>query len=138
MNILAFVRARLDEDQAVARAADPGPWEVITRPSEDGFRIRRVDDPSAEDVVGPGYEDGGVWQDDNATHIARHDPARVLRDVAAKQRILAVHRPYVVEPDQACLGCAGDNVWERCPVLRALAAVYDDHPDYREEWRPVG
>ena len=25
---------------------------------------------------------------------------------------------------------------ERTPVLRALAGIYADHPDYREEWRP--
>ena len=71
-----------------------------------------------------------------AGHIARHDPARVLAEVDAKRRMLAIHHPYVPEPDQACLGCAGGIVWTDCPVLRLLALPYASHPDYRAEWRP--
>lgn len=29
-----------------------------------------------------------------------------------------------------------DSYPEASPVLTAFAAVYADHPDYREEWRP--
>jgi len=129
-DLAAFVRARVDADEAEALAASPGPWHVTAEQDE----VLAVDGERVAD----GFALSGRQLRATTRHIARHDPARVLRDVAAKRRLLAVHRPYVVEPDQACLGCAGDNVWERCPVLRALAAVYDDHPDYREEWRPVG
>ena len=52
-----------------------------------------------------------------AGHIARHDPARVLAECDAKRRI--------VERRNHLDG----------PTLRALAAVYADHPDWREEWK---
>lgn len=55
-------------------------------------------------------------------HIARHDPARVLAECQAKRRIVA---PWV--------GTVTEN---EARVLLALAAVYADHPDYSEEWRP--
>jgi hypothetical protein len=80
----------------------------------------------------------------------------VLREVEAKRAILAEHqlsgssdiraerqgqwgRP---EPALAlgCRVCDYDDGWlggsDGCPTLRHLAAVYADHPDYRDEWRP--
>jgi hypothetical protein len=43
--------------------------------------------------------------------------SHVLAECAAKRRIVARH-----------------SQWER--TLRDLGAVYADHPDYRDEWRP--
>jgi hypothetical protein len=86
----------------------------------------------------------------DADHIARHDPARVLAECAAKRAIVEEHQPvdYTsmgMESPNACHICgidAGMGEWEwlrdswPCPTLRALAAVYADHADYRDEWRP--
>ncbi len=70
----------------------------------------------------------------DARHIARHDPARVLREVAAKRKILTLHSPW--EDSGDCSAC-GDvpQVCYPCETLRALAAAWSDHPDYDPAWR---
>jgi hypothetical protein len=77
-------------------------------------------------------------------HIARHDPARVLAEVAAKRRVMARHftPPSPVRIYAACEGCGYDygDISQRydigdCPELRDMAAVYADHPDYNPAWR---
>lgn len=68
---------------------------------------------------------------DMAQHSARHNPARVLREVEAKRAILARHTKEVW--DGSCFDCAEPYP---CPTVRAIAAVYADHADYDEAWRP--
>ena len=53
-------------------------------------------------------------------------PARVLAECEAKRRI--------VESVQAALPRGTSGLGPS--VLMRLAAVYADHPDYRDEWRP--
>jgi hypothetical protein len=82
----------------------------------------------------------------DATHVEHHSPERVLREVEAKRRIMERHRRYDgigSKYTDYCEGCpSGDDSGypevelDECPELRDLAAVYSDHPDYREEWRP--
>lgn len=63
------------------------------------------------------------------------EPARVLAECEAKRRIVGLH-----EEDEVGGGlhvCHDELVDEsECGELRALAAVYADHPAFREEWRP--
>jgi hypothetical protein len=171
MTLTEFLLARILEDEAVARAATPGPWaweppstdswpqgdESLVALGDDwqpdsyfggcsdflrGFHgTRELDDGShlhrtATAVVsGWGHDACGTSaSDEDRAHIARHDPARVLAECEAKRRI--VERHYEVP--------ASDIMWSSCPVcretwpcpdLRALASVYADHADYREEWR---
>src|SRR5262245_6868960 len=67
-------------------------------------------------------------------------PARVLAEVAAKRRIIDEHRPK--GPEEGCPTCTEQTItaWapedSPCPTLRLLALPYDQHSDYREEWRP--
>jgi Family of unknown function (DUF6221) len=67
------------------------------------------------------------------------DPARVLREVEAKRKILAEHRLDDMVPG-VCYRCryGVPAHWEStpypCPTLRALAAVYAGHPDYDPAW----
>ncbi|MGW8485361.1 DUF6221 family protein [Streptomyces sp. NPDC055886] len=49
-----------------------------------------------------------------AQHVALYDPARVLREIEAKRRILASH---------------ARGSWP-CHHLRDLASPYTDHPDF--------
>ena len=133
-DLIAFLNARLDEDEAAAEAADPGPWES-TAPS------LWVDAPAAGIIVQTRHFE-------DAAHIARHDPARVLREVEAKRAIMAEHYPGTTwagdapEGLEICAGEEGDgDTWQMairwpCPQIRQLAAVYSDHPDYRQEWQP--
>lgn len=73
---------------------------------------------------------------------ARHDPARVLREVKAKRRILSEHRRHEHYPQ--CCKCSdlftADHAehaqmdrWP-CATIRALASIYSDHPDCQQEW----
>lgn len=70
-------------------------------------------------------------------HIVRHDPARVLRDVEAKRRILAAY----VDDDRVRFG-AFESCSDSCPatvldeVLKLLALPYGQHPDYQSGWAP--
>jgi hypothetical protein len=68
------------------------------------------------------------------------DPARVLREVAAKRDILARAQMILHSFDDRENAEFPDvNRRERSHARKAiedLAAVYSDHPDYQEEWRP--
>ena len=143
-DLVTFLNARLDEDEYYARSAtmqkdnrdskswrvDPEPWAYGTG-IVDGTR-----DGKGGVAVAPGSH--------KADHIARHDPARVLREVEAKRKILAEHaRGYPTtypepsgQPTCGTCHCGGWD-WEPCDwpcgTVLALAAVYSDHPDYRQE-----
>jgi hypothetical protein len=128
-DLVAFITARLDEDEATALdalhpdAVSPGVW----------MTEHHGDDPPtchiAEDRAGHYWSVAHDVFVPNAEHIARHDPARVLREVAAKRRILAAAAEYSPELEH------GDNgEWAFDLVVRELAAAWSDHPDYRAEW----
>jgi len=59
-----------------------------------------------------------------APHVARWDPARVLAECEAKRR--------VVERETRS---QTPITYRRQFVLRDLASVYADHPDYDPAWR---
>lgn len=158
-----FLLARIAEDEAVARAAKPGPWHWERRDDPRQPDVRLVSsapkpDPQQVDwlsndrtAAAAYYEQWERWAvaegnaadewgatieiaDTDAAHIARHDPARVLAECDAKRRIVADHASTHECPKD------GDSCgwWdgEPCDVIRLLALPYADHPDYRDEWRP--
>ncbi len=72
------------------------------------------------------------------------DPARVLREVEAKRKILALHRPDLWNADDEpeavhCVECTTDDDLYKpqmypCQTVRALAAMWSDHHDYDPDW----
>lgn len=170
-DIVAFVRARLDEDEAWARGASR-PYryadEGAVAPA-DGVHWRWVagenwdtvtPDPVASEFVAEPGETCNLatveewpstsWREDGtpirtwmmplayaneivemdsaaAGHIARHDPAKVLRRVRADRLIL--------DHVEASIHASGPHLGDTW-VLRLLALRYNDHPDYQQEWRP--
>jgi hypothetical protein len=134
-DLVTFFAARLDEEEAEAKGP-PGwkleHWTAIRYADKDSGRNWRVD---AE----PRCVVDQVAQED-AVFIARHDPARALREVAAKRAILAEHEPEPWgDPHPELLRCAqghGDEYWTTwpCTEVRALTAVWSDCPGYRQEW----
>jgi hypothetical protein len=153
-DLVAWLHQQLDDDGRAAGHAQPGPWRIgntgdPTRPCD----IHTF--PAARDVA-----DRLRWVD--AEHIARHDPARVLREVEAKRRAIDLHAiiwrevgwlerdgDELVDADEqlpACVTCVpkhasffarrDDVPVGPCITVRLLAVAYSDRPGYREEWKP--
>ncbi|RSS59771.1 DUF6221 family protein [Streptomyces sp. WAC01280] len=128
-DLIAFLRARLDEQEGRARALPVGPWQWRT--IESGAQYDELVGPTGESVlVSSDTENYCSW-------ISRHDafdaylqdiqPARVLAEVDAKRRILTAYENYDNDAPEL-------DVPES--VLRMLALSYADHPDYKGAWRP--
>jgi hypothetical protein len=116
-DLVAFLHARLIEDEQIAGLSTPGRWSYDDR---DGYVY--TDDLGTHTPVAYGTGNDGE-------HIARHDPARVLADIESKRRIIRLCNNMLWEheggPDVVAKG-----------TLEYLALPYKDHPDYRKEWRP--
>jgi hypothetical protein len=108
--LVEWLRAQLDEDERIAwDACGPGNrWYAAER----GGPIR-------------------TQEDRDAAHVEAWEPARVLREIDAKRRLLALHTEGASE-----LFCAHCEHEPPCPTLRLLALPYANRPGYREEWRP--
>lgn len=119
-DLVAFLRARLGEAAERAQAAGGGEWSLQ---EHEGDTVL-IYDSNGEPVV---YDEG--WPTPaQARHIVGQSPARALRGVEAKRRIVERYA-WLREH-----GDTGDAAW----VLPLLAAAYSDHPDYRPEWAPEG
>ena len=131
-DLVAFLNARTDEDEAGAllAAREGGTWK-----QQDPVRYPG----HITSLGGTVVYDEGAPDENQAAHIARHDPARVLREVAAKRNILARYQDCLVrqeDPDYPA-GVAREQAREYEDfVLPNLAASYSDHPDYDEDWKP--
>jgi len=118
----AFVTARLDEDETTAKAVT-----FRSRFEADGHHVH-----SPGGVGNPPMPLADVIDAETAAHIARHDPARVLLQTAALRRLSELHAQCGYGTglcDDG--GHASDG---RCNVKDDLAAIWSDHPDYRQEW----
>jgi hypothetical protein len=156
LTLTDFLLARIAEDEAVARAASPGEWatQVMQHVNHDPegewltVEVVREDDDDEEladfggmEVISYGtrVEPGGHSQE-NAEHIARHDPARVLAECEAKRRIVTTLAPFLRHRDwgdELGYGASQSDDDKRARwVFRVLAQPYAGHPDYREKWRP--
>lgn len=131
-DLVEFLRARLDEDEQVARDAARDAAESDNA----RFWLERWDvHPSGDEWAT--YTIRGIGE-----HIARHAPRRVLAEVAAKRQIVERYEEHA-RLDRETFEAEGQHArslsslraayWDAC---RSLAAVWSDHPDYREEWKP--
>lgn len=148
-DMIKWVRAQLDDDEAIARVISAGGYEPQTWHSgpdgpghvgvllfaEDRMigdppeAVERYDEPFAV-VIGGRAEH---------RHIARWDPARVLAEVEAKRRILEEHGPDERHPWEcrACAGRYGDDGYPiPCPTVRLVALPFAGREGYLDEWRP--
>ena len=91
-DLTTFLRKRITEDKAIAAECTGPDWQI---------------DPGDED---------------NAEHIARHDPARIHREADAKLAVLD-------ELDLAVHGQPRPFVDALLFVVRQMGTVYDKHPD---------
>lgn len=147
-DLIARLTAAVDETERVARAAcheTNGEWNQPDPERHPGG----VDDATGDIVV---YDEGSPTQA-QAAHIARHDPASVLRGCAADRKTLAIHKPIKtfagleeLWPKHAgtpgfpikviCERCANhdresgwddhdEDVQYPCPTLQAAAERYE-------------
>lgn len=124
-DIVAFLTARLDEDEQVAQMASP--------------------DNRYFDLLG--------GSDEEYAYLTRFSTARVLADVEVKRRIVQelhgseVHHidnnyPVSTDTRYVCSSCGDQGVESEegvaypCLTLRLLASLYAGHPDYRPQWSP--
>ncbi len=119
MDLVTFLRERLDEDEATARLAEEHGWSW----KGDAWFIAEA----------PNFDSTAI-----VDLLTAFNPARVLREVAAK-RALAEHcAPVTGYGDPYCIGCSDSEYSSPWPCwnIRTVAAVYADHPDYDKEWTP--
>lgn len=111
MTIAEFIEQRLVEWEKAAKAAEPR-WAVDV-----------VDCPDIDGAIG-GYA---------VDHVMLNDPARVLRQCEGLRAILEDYERYKAERRRAMNGWdnAGDS-----PIVKAIASIWSDHPDYQQEWKP--
>jgi hypothetical protein len=145
-DLIEFLNARLDEAETVAMAATGTAWAwEATGDKDNSWAVGHVEDEdgrplSGEIEHGQGIVIDGVCESINghipdADHIARHDPARALREVAAKRAMLSMFLDaFGNRLNMAIYGAVGGFTMNGDWVLRQMAAVYSDHPDYRKEW----
>lgn len=104
------------------------------------FLLARIEEDEAK-LRMLGDEPGRAWRhvtsewlpplDGDAAAVAgRFDPSRLLAECEAKRRIVEAAQEVYSEPNPPTTLVLADD------ALRALAAVYTDHPDFRGEWRP--
>lgn len=125
MMLSEFLAARLAEDEAAANRCASGRHDFgrTTWVNRFGMVTDAADpDCAIADLTAYGAEEP-VY-----AHIARHDPARVLREVEAKRKILARHSD---DGFPSCIYC-GETA--PCPDVRDVGAVWRDHPDYDPAW----
>jgi hypothetical protein len=133
VDLARWLGQQLDEDEQIARTATErqpyDEWDAVGAGDHDDVArsywevvkiARMAQSPAARAL---------------AIHIAAHDPARVLREIDAKRRIIRAHAKWCQGDCEAKYpdgGFDAAHYWS----LKALAAVYADRPGYREEWSP--
>lgn len=117
--LIAFITARLDED---VQAADTSLRFVAEAKRIEAMDRRRTRNPVSQ------------WTLDMEARAKR-----TLAEVAAKRAILTMWQPDPIDElavsigdwtgcSDSCIGTIGSH------ILRTIAAIYHDHPDWREEW----
>jgi hypothetical protein len=119
MTLVEFLEARLAEDELTATAALEGAadWHAL-------YTYRDVKDGDGHYVVLADTRYPTVGQ---AAHIARHSPARVLRQCEAARAVIAEFLHLDALGD-----IAGRSATEAS--LRQLAYAYSDHVDFDQAW----
>lgn len=141
-DLAAFLKARLDEDEQAARAATPSQWEVARERNH--WFVLVTDTEHVRGVAAGGdYDPNATYTNieplhrGDAEHIARHDPARVLRDVEAKELMVDEYEYWLAKvvagEDYPALA---DRFEVARGMVRLLALPWEEHPNWREEWRP--
>jgi len=137
-DLVQWFGEQLDDDERIARAAahgEAGEWT-----NGGSYPVSVAGDlPEGADAFERAVAfDEGSPSEEQAAHIARHDPARVLRDIAADRKLLALFVEVgarEVDLDDAFEYAHG---WVNAlgMAVRLRASAFSERRGYREEWRP--
>lgn len=135
--LIPFMTARLNEEYATADMLDvQGTWHVGK--SEPGI-VRS----EFLHVAARCSEEELSSAELRAEHVARYDPARAKREIAAKRARLALLDWAVTEMGRLLADDDAEKTGQGAAIgcykaarsgVEHDAAVYSDHPDYLREW----
>ncbi|MEU3185379.1 DUF6221 family protein [Streptomyces sp. NPDC006923] len=122
--MVAFVRARLYEEEQIAKAAGGDTWwSPPDLPGEVHDELGGI----AFAVKTRGYD----------THIARQNPASTLRRIEASRVVLDEYAAVAeLDTDTPAHDYPSGRAVGLGFAVRNMAAEYADHPDYRASWLP--
>lgn len=150
-DLVRWLGEQFDEDERIADAArgqGDGRWHHDSS-YPNGYVYDEHNQPVVYDESTPSPEE--------AEHIAAHDPARVLREIEAKRKLLDDHpivprdvEPTVINGEEiggpyypfGCATCHTEpdspevNGFGYCLTWKVLASVFADRSGYRAEWAP--
>ncbi|QIQ00972.1 DUF6221 family protein [Streptomyces liangshanensis] len=123
-DLVAFVRARLDDEERLAEAAGGAGWH---HPPGSSGEVHDSLGAIAFSVRTRGFDE----------HIARQDPARTLRRIGSSRVLLDQYVPLAgLDVDSPASDYASGRAVGLGFAVRQLAAEHADHPDYRASWLP--
>lgn len=142
MELVDFLRARLDEDEAVARRAceyAEASWKLDEEFGETVLwwapepHIAEMERQKGLTVVSDQWR-GQTIDQRIAPHVARHDPARVLAEVEAKRAIVDLMAGVLAaaKGDSEVDHYGGLSAAEE--TLTLFARPFRDHPDFDPAW----
>jgi hypothetical protein len=119
-----FILARIEEDEAAAKVAEGRRW--VRSPNHNYGGIYFINCAGEIATV-------RRWQ--NAAHMVRHQPQRVLAQCAALREIVKLHKVrdfsydlcYTCDPDSP----GGPYMHVPCPTLIGVASIWIGHPDWQ-------
>lgn len=124
MDMLAFVRARLDEEEQVARAAGGERWRC---PPEAPGEVHDRSGGISFSVRTQGYD----------RHIALQDPARTLRRIETSRVLLGEYAEVAhLDVDRPEHDFQSGRAVGLGFVVRQMAAEHAGHGDYQARWLP--
>lgn len=122
--LVAFVRARLDEEEDAARAAGGQGWRC---PAEVPGEIHDRTGAIAFTLRTHGYD----------RHIALQDPARTLQRIETNRVLLDEYAEVAaLDVDRPQRDFASGRAFGLGFVVRQMAAEHAGHPGYQVKWLP--
>ncbi|MFD5031970.1 DUF6221 family protein [Streptomyces sp. NPDC058220] len=122
--LVAFVRARLDEEEQIAKAAGGDTWRC---PPELPGEVHDRTGGISYSVKTEGYDQ----------HIARQDPAHTLRRIETSRVLLDEYAEVApMDTDRPAHDFPAGRAVGLGFVVRQLAAEHAGHPDYQVKWLP--
>jgi hypothetical protein len=95
VDIIGFLQARISEDEAVAQAASPAPWEWFGEAGTPASALYSANEQAVLDAYAyayayadhaPGYL---ACKPEDRLYIAQFNPGRILAECVAKRQMLA-------------------------------------------------